>query len=374
VTPSSSRSPLDGLTPPADPANASVRKLPRLLTWFTSRKLGSLLTGLSFLVVAVSGVLSFFSAYTERLAGVHTIAGFSFIAAALIHIFHNGSTWLRYVRGRITLLPSRVFLVAFAVTAGLLAASYQGVRPVLALLAWGAACRSTGAPPKTTYDKLILDVGGQGPLVSLDVKVGPFFRFTEPTYGFEITPQMAVWTEDEQGHLLDTLYVTRDEGRSGYDEGDEKHTLSPRPAALPVWSHAIGIQRGATPMLDRHAPAPDVVSSASPTDNVYIVGRAHKAGGRFAVLLELNSSFDYNDYYRRDSFPDEVAYSDGGNPAQPSVVYRAWVEPGSSRFALMTPIGHGHHAGADGKIDPDLSHMTTALEIVDRVVVEVGDR
>ena len=38
----------------------------------------------------------------------------------------------------------------------------------------------------------------------------------------------------------------------------------------------------------------------------------------------------------------------------------------------MTAIGHGHHAGADGRIDPDLSHHTTALEIVDRVLVDVG--
>lgn len=376
MTTSSTPSPFDardGISKSDGASPTGVRRLARLLGWVTGRKLGSLLTGLSLLVVGVSGVLSFVTAYTQRLAGVHTIAGFSFLAAAVIHVAHNASTWLKYVRGRRRWWPSGVFVVAFAVTAALLAASYRGVRPVLALLGWGAKLRDTGVPPKATYDKLVLDVSGQGPLVSLDVKAGPFFRFTEPTYGWEITPQMAVWTEDEQGHFLETLYVSRDEGRAGYDEGDEKHTLSPRPAALPVWSHAFGIQHGATPLLDRHAPAPDVVSAASPTDNVYIEGRAHHASGRFAVLLELNSSFDYNDYYRRDSFPDEIAYSDGGNPAQPSVVYRAWVEPGSTHFALMTPIGHGHHAGADGRVDPDLSHLTTALAIVDRVVVEVRD-
>jgi hypothetical protein len=341
----------------------------------TGRKLASLLAGLSLLVVGTSGVLSFATTYSRRLAGVHTVAGFAFLLAAVLHIAHNGTTWLKYLRGRRS-WPSLVAVVAFAVTSGVLAASYQGIRPVMALLDWGEKLRDTGAPAKTTYDKLVLDVSGQGPLLSLDVKAGPAFRFIEPTFGFEITPQMAVWTEDEEGHFLETVYVTRDEGRSGYDEGDEKHTLSPRPAALPVWSHAIGVQRGATPLLDRHAPAPDIVSAASPTDNVYIQGRAHtahtqKRGARFAVMLELNSSFDYNDYYRRESFPDEIAYSEGGNPAQPSVVYRAWIEPGSTRFALMTPIGHGHHAGADGRIDPDLSHITTALQIVDRIVVEV---
>jgi len=117
---------------------------------------------------------------------------------------------------------------------------------------------------------------------------------------------------------------------------------------------------------------PDAISSASPTDSFYLVTRTHGRANRFFVLLEANSSFDYNDYYRPDSFPDEIAYSSGGNPAQPSVVYRALVD-GETRFTVMTPIGHGHHAGADGRIDPDLSHLTTALSIIDRIVIEVGD-
>lgn len=333
------------------------------------RKLASLLTGVSFAAAAVSGVLSFVSAYTERLAGVHAVAGFAFVAAAAIHIAHNGATWIRYARAL------RPFAITLAVVGALLAASIARAPPVDVLLAWGASLRSAGAPKRTTYDTIALDHSGDGPLVTIDVKAGAFFSFVEPQYGFHITPQIAVWTEDSDGRFLETLYVTRDEGRAGYDEGDEKHTLSPRPAALPVWAHKIGVQRGATPMQDRHAPAPDVVSAASPTDNVYLVARAHVAPrARFAVLLEVNSSFDYNDYYRRDSFPDEPAYADGGNPAQPSVVYRAWIEPDGPRFVVMTPIGHGHHAGADGRIDPDLSHHTTALEIIERVLVGVSDR
>ena len=82
----------------------------RIVETLLGRRTGSLLTGLSFAVMSVSGVLSFASAYTERLAGVHTIAGFSFIAAAAIHVVHNGTTWLRYVRGRNVAWPSRSFV------------------------------------------------------------------------------------------------------------------------------------------------------------------------------------------------------------------------------------------------------------------------
>lgn len=36
---------------------------------------------------------------------------------------------------------------------------------------------------------------------------------------------------------------------------------------------------------------------------------------------------------------------------------------------LMKVIGHGHHSGADGKLYPDLSNITTAFDITERVLV-----
>jgi hypothetical protein len=338
-----------------------------------SRRFGSLLAGLSVVVAGTSGILSFVLPYTPRLSGVHTLAGFAFLIAAAIHIAHNARTWLSYLRAQRRALPSAPFLVASLLTGAVLAAAYVRVRPAAALLAWGDARRDTGVQKPTTYQTIQLNLEGHGPLLTLDVKAGPWFQFTEPTFGFHITPQLAAWTEDEGGRFLETLYVTRDEGRSGYDEGDERHTLSPRPAALPVWAHRIGVTSSDSPLQARHPPVPDVVSSASPTDNTYLVARTQEAPAGFFVYLEVNSSFDYNDYYRRDSFPDEVAYSNGGNPAQPSVVYRAWVDPRTTRFVVMSAVGHGHHAGADGRIDPDLSHLTTALQIIDRIVIEVRE-
>lgn len=295
----------------------------RIWALLRGRKLGSLLAGLSFLIVATSGVLSFALPYGARLSGVHTVAGFAFVLAIVIHLAHNGLTWLRYTRTQKSRRPSGVFMLSLVVVGGLLFAAYTPARPVERLLAWGTSLRTTGQPKPVTYQTLALDCSEKGPLLTLDLKAGPWFSFVEPTYGFHITPQIAAWVEDEHGGFVDTLYVTRDESRSGYDEGDDKHTLSPRPAALPVWAHKLGVQHGKTPLEDRHATAPDVVSAASPTDNVYLVARSKvDPHARFAVLVELNSSFDYNDYYRPSSFPDEPAYANGGNPAQPSVVYR----------------------------------------------------
>src|SRR5262249_53591849 len=157
-----------------------------------------------------------------------------------------------------------------------------------------------------------------GALLVLDLKAGPQFSFLEPEHGFRPTPQIAVWIEDEGGNYIDTVYVTHDEATDGYQDGDGK--TSGRPAALPVWRPKLPPAQCGS--VDRARP-PDTVTGASPQDNVYLVATSHTALERFAVLLEVNNSNDYNEYYRRDSFPDDPGYAHGGNPAQPSIVYRA---------------------------------------------------
>jgi hypothetical protein len=37
----------------------------------------------------------------------------------------------------------------------------------------------------------------------------------------------------------------------------------------------------------------------------------------------------------------------------------------------MRLIGHGHHSGRDGNVNADLSQLTSAKKIVDRIIVEI---
>jgi hypothetical protein len=337
----------------------------------TARRFGTLFAASSFVAVAVSGGLSFVSAYSDRLAGVHTIAGFAFVGAALLHVGYNLRALLRHVPAAPRALrPSRALVLSLVGTAAFVAAAFLPLRPVLAMLRWGRSLREAGTTPKVTYDEVLLDDRAPGPRLEIELKAGPSFRFVEPEHGWQITPQMAVWVEDEEGHYLDTLYVTRSEGKDEYDDGDGR--TSPRPAALPVWRHKLPLRNADSALSSRHDPLPDVVSSASPTDNAIFVTRAHTSLPRFAVMAELNSSFDYNSFYSREAFPGDVAYHEGGNPAQPSVVYRAEFDAGASLHSIvMTLVGHGHPGGADGRIDPDVSRLTTALRLVDRIVVDL---
>ncbi len=102
--------------------------------FLSGRRLGSVLAGFALLAVAVTGVLSFVSPYGERLAGLHTIAGFAFLGAVAIHVAHNAITWLRYLRARGRNRPSAALIVSLAIITVLLTGSSLRWRPFSTLL------------------------------------------------------------------------------------------------------------------------------------------------------------------------------------------------------------------------------------------------
>jgi hypothetical protein len=40
----------------------------------------------------------------------------------------------------------------------------------------------------------------------------------------------------------------------------------------------------------------------------------------------------------------------------------------------MKPVGHGHYSGLDGSLNADLSTLTTALEIVKEITVQIKSK
>ncbi len=94
--------------------------------------------------------------------------------------------------------------------------------------------------------------------------------------------------------------------------------------------------------------------------------------GKYRLRFELNQSFDFNEYYSSDRFPDDDVYSGNGYSAQPSVIYEAIINfSAQQRVYVMSLIGHGHHSGRDGRIRPNVDKLSTALKMVDRIIVEV---
>jgi hypothetical protein len=325
------------------------------------RALISLFTAISFAAVAITGVVTFFTPYGERLSALHVAGGFAFLVAAALHVTNNWRPIVKY-------LAARRLATALGATALVLGAAWYRWPPVGGALRWGEHRRQPA--DRVSYQTIRVQ-GSGGVELTLDVKRGAAFHFVEPTHGWGIIPQMAIWIEDIEGHYLQTLYVTQSEGKDDYLLDDNKQVVR-RPEALPHWSHKRGVRaEDGLFSPSRTQPLPDAISSATPTSDFYLVGRAPAGIDRFVVKVEVNNSFDYNEYYNRNAFPDDPIYMGSGNPAQPSLIYAAIIDVrAGERVSLMRPVGHGHHSGADGNLYPDLSKLTTALEILDRVVVE----
>ncbi len=189
-------------------------------------------------------------------------------------------------------------------------------------------------------------------------------------------PMMVVWLEDTAGNYLQTLYVNESTGKGYFNYAQQQQgKWQPgellRPASLPVWAHRRNIKNTlGNFMPTAEAPVPDAYTAATPPAGFVLMSHPDKPlQQKVVVLMEINQSWDWNEYWTNDKFPDDADYK---SSAQPSVVYAATIDLNEPTQSVnMTAIGHGHPSGSNGELFSDLNTMTTALHIVQQAVVEV---
>jgi hypothetical protein len=115
---------------------------------------------------------------------------------------------------------------------------------------------------------------------------------------------------------------------------------------------------------------PDAVTGPTPAGNFTLQSKSSATlPGTFRILLEINQSWDWNDFWTNNKYPDNIDYK---TSSQPSVVYEAVIDTRASvKEFPMKPIGHGHFAGLDGSLDKNLGTITTALEIAKSIVIKI---
>jgi len=180
---------------------------------------------------------------------------------------------------------------------------------------------------------------------------------------FSVTPQIAVWLEDADGNLLETLYVTRKFAlqKWGNPKGQEDNATF-RISSLPYWMHKLRAKGLASPT--KKSPLPDAITGASPKDSFTLHTKVPGDAKEVYVLMEVNNSFDENAQYPNKT--DDAATEYNG---QPSVVYRAKIDAQQAGQTPLTLIGHGSWNGQDGSLTTDLSTLTTATKLVTQAVV-----
>jgi len=178
--------------------------------------------------------------------------------------------------------------------------------------------------------------------------------------------QIAIWLSDEKGVFVDTVYVTRYIAKKGLGNrrgGLDDKWGGPRLSTLPVWAHSRGVDYGNGNFYPpKSKPLPDAITSATPKAGKFLwEWKPKKAleSSNYFYYIEVNKSFDKNEHHNYSWYR-----------CQPSVVWRGIITVGNQISKSEAKIiGHGHVAGEDGSINTDLSKLTTALHLIEKVEV-----
>lgn len=189
-------------------------------------------------------------------------------------------------------------------------------------------------------------------------------------------PLFAIWLADESGKYIQTLYVSESIGkgvfhRANRKTGQWKAGEIQRPATLPYWAHQRGeVNEYGTCMPTPKKPVADAYTGATPSASFVLHAKTEKPlKGKYKIMLELNQSWDWNEYWTNDKYPNDKEYK---TSSQPALVYSVDIDTANPKPEYqLKVIGHSHYAGADGSLDTDLSTMTTALKIAKKITLKL---
>lgn len=335
----------------------------------TFRKIISLSIAVSFIVLSVTGIISFFKDYSRSVATLHTVFGFIFSCGILFHLKNNFRSVKVYTKSKHTLI---ITIIGALISLG---AMYQS-SPFKTLMDYGASQKSTSKKEfrDTNYELIKMNTSNQIQL-TIDLLRGEHYWH----------PQMAIWIEDENGNYMETLFVSTATAKGLFFGGRSKDNFKlfdgkknsstdyRRVNALPVWSHKRGVKYSDgfyIPPSDK--PLPDAITGATLVGN-FKLKTSTKPINKFKLKMEINVAFDDNEYYSEYDFPDDETFHNGtGQLGQPSIIFQSNISMSDNKnYYLMDLIGHGHHSGLNGIIYKDLSTLTTAKQIIERIVIGV---
>lgn len=201
----------------------------------------------------------------------------------------------------------------------------------------------------------IRDVGQiSGKNMEVRITYGPYW-FHQIAMIITATPTYAMWIEDLDGQYVDTYYVTN---KFYQWTRDATNNAPEKIEALPYWWHK---QRGTL--------LTDAVTAATPKQDLTIINTINNGSGKFVVKMEVNNSFDYNEYYTKGGENQTVRTKDGG---QPALIYSTVIDVSHpSREYEMMLVGHSSPDGSNGRLYSDIATVTTAQQIIDKVIVKI---
>ncbi|MFW5808062.1 MAG: hypothetical protein ACOCWH_03305 [Spirochaetota bacterium] len=178
---------------------------------------------------------------------------------------------------------------------------------------------------------------------------------------FNVLSQMVIWAEDENGGIIDTLYITGADFKELRHGGKDRKGETFFRESFPVW--ASRMQQAGRKLPSKEKPYTDAVTSATPPASFTVQTRLKGAFRPFVLYAEVNKSGDTNEHYT-----DET----NGWVGQPSLVYRTEItEADRSSRITMELAGHGGSLDDTPKIHQDMSGLDSALDQIHEITILV---
>ena len=335
----------------------------------------------AFGILVISGLLRFFQPFSLVTTRVHIVFGTLVLVLVGLHL----SSRLDYFRRifqrpkralRTRPLPHQLLLATLSTCSYLLMASLLDWWPVPQLLSLGHEVKSSriifrpeeGAAIRPLDGRMQVkrQVSGEAS-VFVEIEWGPAFdpvaEFPTPFSGAR--PQIAVWAESSTGSLIETFFVSEESAFAEAIEwaGNERARVD----ILPVWRHQFTLASGVAP-----DGGIDTFSGATPEHSFSIERYIDEDPEGFYLSVEVNAPDDANDFYHSDQPETNEGYTFPG-VGQPSIYYSAFIDPTEEKkYYLMEFVGHGGSSSQQsGNIYYDSSHLTTASELIEKVLVRI---
>jgi len=183
-------------------------------------------------------------------------------------------------------------------------------------------------------------------------------------------PQFAIWIEDTDGSYITTLFATKKIATEGWISNNGNR----RKEALPHWCNKRGVIYDDGLLLPtKEEPLTDGISGATPSAGIELKISPESILDQFIIKVEVNHSTDFNKAYPENAKPEDLNYSGGAEGGgQPALVYSSLINLSSGQLEFQLDlIGHSSPDGTDGNIYHDLSGITSAMKIINNIIVKI---
>jgi hypothetical protein len=324
----------------------------------------------AFAVLIITGILLYAIPFNYFVSSLHIWGAILFLLCIVLHIKHNAKVYKNHLQKRAGKWSMGAALIGMIpITLGLIFA----LPPIASVIDFGYSLKKSGELAHGEYTLIDLSADPLAPRLKVFIKAGSEY-VSEPqplflTLTYSSVPQIAIWMETLEGKYIDTLYITGKTSDSSFRSKDIAIDLVRRPEALPYWSHkrAIKASDGLFTPASQQGDL-DAIASATPRTDYQVTMSAPRMG-RYRLMLEVNRSYDFNEFYNATRFPDDPVYSGSGSSGQPSLIYAADINSQVPGQYLLSLIGRGHHSGANGNLYSDLDKITSAKQILEFIVM-----